>query len=326
MKKVSVIIPIYNVEKFLRRSLDSIISQKYKNLEIILVNDGSTDKCLEICREYESVDDRIIVIDKSNGGVSSARNAGLTICSGDYITFADPDDYLEINMYDTMVDELEKNSAEAVVCNFYRIIKGKKHKNDIDINKLGIKKNDETLKNIFFSTDFEGFPWNKLFLRQAILDRETNDFILFEEGIVAYEDSLYCAKVFPKVSKVVFIGEPLYNYEQNDNCISVRKYFSSEQILQGIETYKKICDEICPLLPKELSDLKYSFINVISGNGFYQHYRLTGKVDKSILVKAKTYKKYGIKPLKTKIIIKLKVLVTYLSVSPELINTLEQLR
>ena len=92
---VSIIVPIYNTEKYLRKCVDSILKQTYENLEVILVNDGSPDNSLEICREYERLDSRVKVINKKNGGLSSARNAGLEICTGKYITFVDSDDYLK---------------------------------------------------------------------------------------------------------------------------------------------------------------------------------------------------------------------------------------
>ncbi|HJA50079.1 MAG TPA: glycosyltransferase, partial [Candidatus Fusicatenibacter intestinipullorum] len=94
--KISVIIPVYNVEKYLKRCLDSVINQTYKNLEIILIDDGSTDNSGKICDEYAQKDERIIVIHKENGGVSSARNKGLDICIGDYISFIDSDDWINL--------------------------------------------------------------------------------------------------------------------------------------------------------------------------------------------------------------------------------------
>ena len=106
MGKVSIIVPIYNVEKYLSKCIESILSQTYKNIEIILVDDGSPDNSPQICDEYAKKDDRIIVIHKANGGVSSARNAGIDIATGKYIGFVDPDDYIENNMYELMVNKI----------------------------------------------------------------------------------------------------------------------------------------------------------------------------------------------------------------------------
>lgn len=111
-KKVSIIVPIYNTEKYLKKCIDSILCQTYVNIEVILVNDGSPDKSLKICREYELLDERICVIDKENGGLSSARNAGIDICTGEYITFVDSDDYLEKTAIQTLVDMVEYDHAD----------------------------------------------------------------------------------------------------------------------------------------------------------------------------------------------------------------------
>ena len=102
MKKISVIIPIYNVEKYLKRCIESIIKQTYSNLEIILVDDGSPDGCAKICVEYNNKDERIVVIHKKNGGLSDARNAGLKVATGEIISYIDSDDYVDLDMYEKM--------------------------------------------------------------------------------------------------------------------------------------------------------------------------------------------------------------------------------
>lgn len=115
MSKVSIIVPIYNVEIYLRKCIDSILLQTYKNLDVILVNDGSPDNSHKICDEYAQKDDRVIVIHESNVGVSSARNTGLDIASGKYIVFVDLDDYITKDMYELMVYEIEKIEAKMMI-------------------------------------------------------------------------------------------------------------------------------------------------------------------------------------------------------------------
>ena len=119
MDKISVVVPVYNVEKYLRKCIDSIINQTYKNLEIILVDDGSPDKCGEICDEYAKKDNRVKVIHKKNAGVSSARNDGIDNATGEYIIFVDSDDWLEDNAIEIMVDKLNEYDYDCVFCNFY---------------------------------------------------------------------------------------------------------------------------------------------------------------------------------------------------------------
>lgn len=117
MNKISIIIPIYNVEQYLPQCLDSIINQTYKNLEIILINDGSTDNSGKICDNYAKVDNRIHVFHKKNEGVSSARNLGLDKCTGDFIGFVDPDDFIELNMYEILYNEQQRTNADIVCLN-----------------------------------------------------------------------------------------------------------------------------------------------------------------------------------------------------------------
>ena len=118
-EKVSIIVPVYNVEKYLDKCIESIVNQTYRNIEIILVDDGSPDKCPEICNEWAKKDDRIKVIHKENGGLSSARNAALEIAQGDYITFVGRDDWIENDMIQSMLTCAAKNDADIVCCGFY---------------------------------------------------------------------------------------------------------------------------------------------------------------------------------------------------------------
>ena len=116
MEKISIIVPVYNVEKYLKTCLDSIINQTYQNLEIILVDDGSTDNSGEICEEYRKTDSRIILIHKENEGLSMARNFGLDIASGDYISFVDSDDFIARNMMEALYNRLLETQSDMAIC------------------------------------------------------------------------------------------------------------------------------------------------------------------------------------------------------------------
>ena len=132
---ISIIVPIYNVEKYLVKSVNSIINQTYKNLEIILVNDGSTDTCGDICEKFKNIDRRIIVIHKKNGGLSDARNAGLQVAKGDYIGFVDSDDWIEKNMYQELLNISLKENSDIVSCGVRKVW------NDINIINNGSELN-----------------------------------------------------------------------------------------------------------------------------------------------------------------------------------------
>ena len=121
-KKISIIVPIYNTEKYLKRCLDSLIKQEYENIEIILINDGSTDGSLQICEEYKNKDNRIVLIDKIHTGVSHTRNIGLENVSGDYIGFVDSDDYIDKDMFKNLMIGIEKYNADICMCDLEETI------------------------------------------------------------------------------------------------------------------------------------------------------------------------------------------------------------
>lgn len=205
MGKVSIIVPIYNVEKYLSKCIESILYQTYKNIEIILVNDGSLDNSAQICDEYAKKDDRIIVIHKANGGVSSARNAGIDIATGKYIGFVDPDDYIENNMYELMVNKIEKYKADIAICGYDYI------NENYTIERYYHIQQDEILtQKQFMSMQFDMPPtirhvvWNKLFIAKTLKK------IRFPEGINSSEDVYVLAEYAKFIKKAVFIHKPLY--------------------------------------------------------------------------------------------------------------------
>lgn len=128
MRKISIIVPVYQAEKYISKCIESIVNQAYKNLEIILIDDGSTDSSGEICDRYGERDKRIVVVHTPNKGVSAARNCGLDIATGDYITFVDSDDFLDLQMYSEMIQVAEKYSCDVVMCDCIKEFKGKSEK------------------------------------------------------------------------------------------------------------------------------------------------------------------------------------------------------
>ena len=123
-KLISVVVPVYNKSLYLAECIESIISQTYRNLEIILVNDGSSDNSLDICKMYEQLDERVIVVDKPNAGVASARNAGLEIATGDYIGFVDADDFIDAGMYSTLLEQITRDGSDVCTMINYSIRRG----------------------------------------------------------------------------------------------------------------------------------------------------------------------------------------------------------
>ena len=213
---ISVIIPIYNVDKYLSRCIDSVINQTYKNLEIILVDDGSTDNSGKICDEYALKDTRIKVIHKQNGGVSSARNVGLDIAKGEYIGFIDSDDYIESDMYEFLYDLLIKNNTEISCCNKFDFNSiTNKYLPDKCFPKEGILSLNEVLQDIG-----GGFH-----IVTKIFNKNLINNIRFNEKFAIGEDLLFCFKVLKNSKKTIFKNIAKYYYYNNQNSVIRKKVF-----------------------------------------------------------------------------------------------------
>lgn len=205
-KKISIIVPVYNVEKYLPRCIDSILDQTYTNFECILIDDGSPDRCGEMCDEYAERDKRIIVIHQKNKGVSAARNAGLNVAKGEYVGFVDSDDYIAPEMYQCLVSAIEESNADFSYCAIEHI----KANGDRYIERASIGAVENQLsfvtEALLKDGDVGGAVWNKLFKRKVIRD------IRFEESAKICEDVLFALMCCARISSAVFVQEPLYYY------------------------------------------------------------------------------------------------------------------
>lgn len=211
-EKVTVIVPVYNVEKYLRQCLDSIVNQSYRNLEIILVDDGSPDNCGAICDEYAAKDSRIRVIHQENGGLSAARNAGLDIATGEYIAFVDSDDWVSDVFIETMVSAAEPNSV--VMCNF---IYWKSE------NNCSVALDEATVETIGTATFWNRtlgagcvpytVVWNKLYPRHIFAKCR------FFEGLI-HEDEEILHHIIDQICQIKTISEPMYFYRRTRTSIT----------------------------------------------------------------------------------------------------------
>lgn len=223
MTKLSVIVPIYNRERQIHRCIRSILEQTYKDIEIILVNDGSTDKSLEVCSEYESKDDRIIVIDKENGGVSTARNAGIEVANGEFISFVDSDDYIDLNYAKILIKFQEKNNCDVVLFN--------KFGDGIQSNVpeiQGIADNQDDITVLVFELLMKkrlNSPWDKLYRKEIIKDNN----IRFPEGVNLGEDTIFNYQYWSKIDSIGIINNELYHFIYDISSKSLSKsYFSNK--------------------------------------------------------------------------------------------------
>ncbi len=205
MKKLSIIVPVYNVEKYLPKCIESIMAQTYRKFELILVDDGSPDKSGSICDEYATKDSRIIVIHKANGGVSAARNSGLQIASGEYIGFVDPDDYIARNMYENMIKELEEHSVDMVICGYDYI------NEDYSIDRKYKEKEMEILtQEEIMSMQFDMPPTIRHTVMNKIFRKEDLSNIFFLEKYHSSEDVDFLIRYLKGINKAVFIHKPYY--------------------------------------------------------------------------------------------------------------------
>lgn len=203
---ISIIVPVYNTEQYLSSCLDSILNQTYKNIELIIINDGSTDRSAEICDLYSSKDTRIKVIHKMNGGVSTARNLSLSIASGNYIGFIDSDDIISSHMFELLYNNIKDNDCEVSVCGIKVCsLNNIGTKNSIN-RKVIVEDNRTALCNLLVGKYYAGHSCNKLFKKSAIQNT------IFNEDIYVYEDLLFVTKVFLNCTKIVYDSEPNYYY------------------------------------------------------------------------------------------------------------------
>ena len=234
---VSVIVPIYKVEKYLPCCIDSIISQTYKNIEIILVDDGSPDRCGEICDEYAKRDSRIVVIHKINGGLSSARNAGLNICRGDYISFIDSDDFVSSRFIEWLYDGVRKYTAEIVTCTGAVPFEDGCNQPDLELETKHYIKEilpTEAIKRMMYQRLPNGAPF-RLYKRDIFSD------IRFPEGYL-FEDVATTHKTFIKAKKMAVLSADIYAYRIRPDSI----------VRQSFDDRKKIAIEITRSLYKEI--------------------------------------------------------------------------
>ena len=212
--KISIIVPIYNSERYLDKCLSSIIGQTYKNLEIICVDDGSTDNSLAICNKYRLIDDRVIVIHKNNGGVTSARKAGLKIASGEWVGFVDSDDWIEPYMYEELLEKMLFYNVW-MVCGRYR----KCYEDySVDSNskfiegKYDIENDNDFIRNFIFSVDefypvFDFSLCDKLFDREkiySVMNKLSDDIIFWEDAAIVFSYIIKYKKVYI-IDKIILI-------------------------------------------------------------------------------------------------------------------------
>jgi len=233
MDLISIIIPIYNVEAYLKKCINSIINQSYTNLEIILVNDGSPDSCPEICDEYAKVDNRIKVIHKANGGLSEARNAGLDIAKGSFIGFVDSDDYVHLDMYKELYENMMRTGSDISECAVEQVYSNKKI--DSSNNEVRIYSGKEALKIHLEGTGNGHLPrtavWSKLFKKELIHDMR------FPVGEI-HEDYFFTCQALYNSKIVCIVDKCLYHHIYTNTSSITSAKFNTKDLYKEVQ-YKK---------------------------------------------------------------------------------------
>ena len=215
---ITVIVPVYNVEKYLRKCIDSILNQTYTNLEIILVDDGSPDNCGQICDEYAQNDGRIKVIHKTNGGLSDTRNNGIDNSLGKYITFVDSDDYIETQYVQKLYDAIQVNNTKISQCNITIINDNGEILERKGYENILIKAGKEMLEELYGEHWIENVvAWNKMYARELFKE------LRYPIGKI-HEDEFTTYKVLYNVDNIAIVNDYLYNYRKNENSITERKF------------------------------------------------------------------------------------------------------
>ena len=214
---ISIIVPIYKVEKTLRKALDSILAQTFTNYELILVNDGSPDNCPAICEEYATKDSRIKIINKENGGISSARNAGLAIAEGEYTIFIDPDDYVDREGLDLLYNTAIKEHADITICDLYQ---EDEYSRKYLQQKPTTLEPAQVLKDLFHHIG--GFTVNKLIRRSLYTELG----ISYPNNIYGCEDDYVMAQFFKHDLKIAYCPVAFYHYMYNGNSLS--RYYDNK--------------------------------------------------------------------------------------------------
>ena len=230
---VSVVIPVYNAEKYIHKCIDGILSQTYHNTEIILVDDGSADNSLSICKEYAQKDSRIRVFSKENGGVSSARNMGMDEATGCYLMFLDSDDWLENDTIEKLVKSALDSSADVVVFEYSVDYPDGRS----DVHRHENLKGNMTIQDAVYHTiaGTNRFAWSKLYKREYVGN------IRFDETIHHGEDTLFACLVMAQCRSAYFLPEPLYRYVQSEGSATRKSYFNT-RLLSGKEAYLRLID------------------------------------------------------------------------------------
>lgn len=264
---ISIIVPVYNVEKYLEKCVNSIVNQTYKNLEIILVDDGATDSSGKLCDELAKIDNRIKVYHKENGGLSDARNYGVEKSTGEYIGFVDSDDYIDAEMYEKLYEAIKKENVDVAECNL-KIIYPDREELFIEQNYYNVCTKQEYLEEYLKIEKIFGSACVRL-IKSDVVKK-----LKFPVGKL-YEDTYYAYDLIEKVDSYVIMNNPYYNYLMRENSITNAKFNPRIfNLIEIVEEFHNIVYENYPGL-EEAADCRrmYAYFSVLNSILLEENYR-----------------------------------------------------
>lgn len=306
-KNVSIIVPVYRVEKYLAKCVDSILNQTYKNFELILVDDGSPDNCGKICDEYAIKDDRVRVFHKENGGLSDARNYGIKKAKCEWIVFIDSDDYIKEDYIETLVKICEDDCQIGIVSYSYVYEDYKEKKYSAKNNRTKKYNTNEALTTMLYQKEFDTAAWGKIYKRELFNKIE------FPTGKI-YEDISTIYKVFLKSNKIAYCNSKKYMYLQRKDSIMGRNFklkdmdyiYESEKMLNSIKSLNN--PELLEAAICRYTNANFSILLKIGKNQDYIKQR------KEILKNIKNYRKQVLLNSKSRLKTKIALFLTFFNI------------
>lgn len=279
--KLSIIVPVYQVEAHIDECITSILDQTFRDFELILVDDGSLDRCPAICDVYAQKDSRIRVIHQKNQGLSAARNTGLQAARGDYIGFVDSDDFIEASMYEKLLDNLEREKADISVCGRYKVWGDKKiQEQKSNVYKVMDSAQALALMNTNVLGYFDVAAWDKIYKRSCFKGIEFPEGKLCEDWFVMY-------KLFFNAHRIVYDSMPLYNYRQRTGSITHGKKVNTMSLAASLEVLNFVRTQ----QPQYVREAQFAY--VFAGIGVIDNYIEQSSIDrKSIDAVYKKIKPY----------------------------------
>lgn len=261
MVKVSIIVPVYNVENYLDKCLDSLINQTLEEIEIIVVNDGATDNSQEIIDKYSEQNNKVRAFQKINGGLSDARNFGIEHAVGEYIGFIDSDDFVDYDMYKLLYEKAQKDSSDIVECNLRHTYPNKE---DIEIGREIYDKKE-------MLTNGRSVVWNKIYKRDWLMDTG----VIFPKGLI-YEDVEYFLKLIPHIRSYSYIREASVHYVQRNNSIN---NFSSLKTLDILKILRNIYNYYTDngYIDEYKQEMEFLFARILLCSSFARMIRIQDK-------------------------------------------------